>query len=408
MNLIKCKFLLVSVVIPISHRVSLATIGVCVFSAVYFGSRTFYFMEAFMKSRFLTFVLTLASMVFCVIGLSACGAPDIDDYTPQAPAVCSHEYISQVINPTCVLQGYTTHTCSKCSKSYTDNYKNPIGHSYVERNQNYQCSTCEKYEDSGFTFQLITVSMAQYNEAYKNRVNTYEITAVSSTALEDGILNIPRKHLGYSVSGLYKGCLYNVRDKIKQLNIDSNISYIGSSLFTYEGQYVLTNTTFTLEKIVFSNSCKNICVSHSAFSFCKKVTDISFPNKCFGSFNHDDNIGNHFLFEDTAYYKSNASIIDGVYYLKDMALSSDSSKLSANVIIKEGTYLIANQIFAENTNIKSVTIPTSVSYIGKKAFYKNLSLASLIYNGTQSQFEEIKIESNAFDLCGNITHTYEK
>ncbi len=361
-----------------------------------------------MKSRFLTFVLSLASIVFCMIGLSACGTPDIDNYNPQTPAVCSCEYNSHVVNPTCVLQGYTTHTCSKCSNSYTDNYTNPTGHSYVEKNQNYQCSICEKYEDSGFTFQLITFSMAQYNEAYRNRVNTYEITAVSSSALDNGILNIPRKHLGYSVSGLYKGCLYNVRDKIKQLNIDSNISYIGSSLFTYDGQYNLTNTTFTLEKIVFKNTCKNICISHSAFSFCKNVTDISFPNKCFGSFNHDDNIGNHFLFEDTAYYKSNVSQENGVYYLQDLALSSDKSILPANVVIKEGTYLIANQIFSENTNIKSVIIPTTVSYIGKKAFYKNLSLSSITYKGTQSQFEEIRIESNAFDLCGKITYIYEK
>ncbi len=82
-----------------------------------------------MKSRFLTFVLSLASIVFCMIGLSACGTPDIDNYNPQTPAVCSHEYNSHVVNPTCVLQGYTTHTCSKCSKSYTDNYTNPTGHS---------------------------------------------------------------------------------------------------------------------------------------------------------------------------------------------------------------------------------------------------------------------------------------
>ena len=35
----------VIVVTPFSRKVSLATIGVCVFSAVYFGSRTFYFGE---------------------------------------------------------------------------------------------------------------------------------------------------------------------------------------------------------------------------------------------------------------------------------------------------------------------------------------------------------------------------
>ena len=44
MNLIKMQILYgVIVVIHVSCKVSLATIGVCVFCAVYFGSRTFYF-----------------------------------------------------------------------------------------------------------------------------------------------------------------------------------------------------------------------------------------------------------------------------------------------------------------------------------------------------------------------------
>ena len=37
----------VIVVTPFSRKVSLATIGVCVFSAVYFGSRTFIFIIHF-------------------------------------------------------------------------------------------------------------------------------------------------------------------------------------------------------------------------------------------------------------------------------------------------------------------------------------------------------------------------
>ena len=41
----------VIVVTPFSRKVSLATIGVCVFSAVYFGSRTFCFLEVIAYGR---------------------------------------------------------------------------------------------------------------------------------------------------------------------------------------------------------------------------------------------------------------------------------------------------------------------------------------------------------------------
>ena len=41
---------------------------------------------------------------------------------------CSHQYLVSVIDPTCEKQGYTLHTCRKCSYSYKDNYVAALGH----------------------------------------------------------------------------------------------------------------------------------------------------------------------------------------------------------------------------------------------------------------------------------------
>ena len=41
-----------------------------------------------------------------------------------------HNYIDEEILPTCTTQGYTTHTCSLCGRSYQDNYLNALGHDY--------------------------------------------------------------------------------------------------------------------------------------------------------------------------------------------------------------------------------------------------------------------------------------
>ena len=45
-------------------------------------------------------------------------------------AATGHSYTTKVTAPTCTAQGYTTHTCSKCSNSYKDTYTNALGHNY--------------------------------------------------------------------------------------------------------------------------------------------------------------------------------------------------------------------------------------------------------------------------------------
>nr|MCR4879650.1 hypothetical protein [Bacilli bacterium] len=44
----------------------------------------------------------------------------------------SHNYEATVIAPTCTEQGYTTHTCSECGHSYTDNYVDATDHDFGE------------------------------------------------------------------------------------------------------------------------------------------------------------------------------------------------------------------------------------------------------------------------------------
>ena len=46
-------------------------------------------------------------------------------------AALGHSYTAKVTAPTCTAQGYTTHTCSRCSDSYKATYTNATGHSYT-------------------------------------------------------------------------------------------------------------------------------------------------------------------------------------------------------------------------------------------------------------------------------------
>ncbi len=56
---------------------------------------------------------------------STCGAIET-----QTIAKTAHNYTSTIVAPTCSAQGYTLHTCSKCSTSYKDAYTNAKGHGY--------------------------------------------------------------------------------------------------------------------------------------------------------------------------------------------------------------------------------------------------------------------------------------
>ncbi len=73
---------------------------------------------------------------------ATCTATGVDKYTWKTTtygsfsfnatiAALGHSYTTKVTAPTCTAQGYTTHTCSRCSDSYKDTYTNATGHSYT-------------------------------------------------------------------------------------------------------------------------------------------------------------------------------------------------------------------------------------------------------------------------------------
>ena len=50
-------------------------------------------------------------------------------YEEETIAKLGHIYFVTVTPPTCIEQGYTTHTCSRCDDSYVDTYTDPLNHS---------------------------------------------------------------------------------------------------------------------------------------------------------------------------------------------------------------------------------------------------------------------------------------
>lgn len=342
-----------------------------------------------MKGRLLFLIILI---LFCAT-LTSC--------TKKADDVHLHDYTVTTIEATCTTNGYVLYKCS-CGDSYREE-TSALGHNYIEQDQNYQCSRCNRCEDEGFTFELIKYNL--YNDTLDELVDTYFVKNVYSEASENGIISIPKKHLGCAVTGIYKGALYYVRNTTVELLIPSTIKYIGSNLFTYEGQGTPLYETIALESVIFENSCSNLNISHSAFQYCKKISNISMPSSCVSMFNYDDGVSNHFLFEDTPYYKTHRIEDNGLYYLFGMLLETDKEKIGSKVSIKLGTTAIANCSFSRNTNIKVVEIPPSVRYIGQLAFRDCYSLSTVTFKGTEDCFDLV-YEENTFLNCDNLSFQF--
>lgn len=50
-------------------------------------------------------------------------------YNEAIPAL-GHDYGEEVVEPTCVDKGYTTHICSRCGTGYNDTFVDALGHAY--------------------------------------------------------------------------------------------------------------------------------------------------------------------------------------------------------------------------------------------------------------------------------------
>ncbi len=97
----------------------------------------------------------------------------------ETVAATGHSYNAVVTDPTCTEKGYTTHTCSKCSDSYVDNYVNALDHTYdegvvttkptctTEGVKTYTCTVCggTKTEAVGATGHTVGETVIENNKA---------------------------------------------------------------------------------------------------------------------------------------------------------------------------------------------------------------------------------------------------
>lgn len=216
---------------------------------------------------------------------------------------------------------------------------------------------------------------------------------------------IPSEINGIKVKKLgdYMFCNYN---SLESVGIPDGITEIGNGVFC--GCWEIAN-------IVIPDNVKSI--GKEAFSECKKLTSVVIPDgvasigdRAFTECSDLENIKmskniqyvGDFAFEGTKWLNNQN---DGVVYIgKTLYCYKGEMPSNTTITVKEGTTNISGLCFEGCTNLASITIPKSVTYIGMGAFFMCDNLKTINYKGSKEDWNNITIEIQAPDGSG-ITAT---
>ena len=174
----------------------------------------------------------------------------------------------------------------------------------------------------------------------------YDCTNLASVTIPDGVTSI----------GWYT--FYQCKN-LTSITLPSKLTSIGKYAFESAG----------LTSIIIPEGVTTI--GESAFLQCKSLTSINIP--------------------------------DGVTAIADRTFAVCYSLTS--IAIPDGVTTIGNHAFYMCSRMRSVTLPSSVAQIEFQAFYNCTDLATVIYCGTQQQWEDISIDSQNSYLT-NATRQY--
>ena len=304
---------------------------------------------------------------------SGCGASE-----SKYSEALGHDYTSIVTKPTCETAGYTTWVCRRCSDSYVNNQRPPLGHSYSDTysydntHHWYEATCSHKDEVSGYEQHQLVDGYCQKCAYYEENIVEeleYELSSDGTYYSVVGIGNITDANI--IIPETYSGL------PVKSIGIDA---------------FFKCNT---LESIIIPNGITNI--GQYAFYGCGSLTSVEIPASVesigVGAFMECSSLESIVVDSNNNYYDSR----DNCNALIETATNTLITG-SNNTIIPNTIKSISAYAFCGCSSLNNIEIPRSVTYIGDWAFAKCASLEEIEIPDSVKE-----VGSRAFENCVSLS-----
>ena len=335
-----------------------------------------------------------------------------------------HNYLENIIAPTCTSVGYTEHICARCADSYCDNETEKTEHAFeaygdvdkycaLSTYQHYKCSHCE-LEKQEFIKGVSGVSTC-HNELEVGTVCSYCGHSVYSKSgdvvfMDLGNGDLSAEFYGTTVAGVNSDLIENVIDIFFADSVISIEEFAFDGYIALESVVIPNSVTsiadaaffecISLKSIVISEATTNI--GAGAFAGCSELITISVVqgNPIFHS------SGNCLI------RTANNELVIGC---KNSTIPTDGSVTSigsyafgfclglTSITIPNGIDIIGESAFEDSASMELITIANSVTTIKNSAFDSCESLKTINYEGTKDQWNAIVKENNWDRGTGNYT-----
>ena len=244
---------------------------------------------------------------------------------------------------------------------------------------------------------LTSMVVASGNSTYDSRDNCNAIIETATNTLFAGCQNTTIPNSVTSVGDVaFAGCT-----SLTSVTIPNSVTSIGE--WAFEECTSLTSVTIpngvtsigwgafsgctSLTSVTIPNSVTSIGVD--AFGGCTSLTSVTIPNSV-------TSIG-YKAFKGTALYNDPSNWENGALYIDNCLIKVDED-FAGHFRIKENTRVIADYAFSWCYSLTSVTIPNSVTSIGKEVFWDCTSLTSVTIPNSVTSIGE-----GAFEDCTSLT-----
>ena len=282
--------------------------------------------------------------------------------------ITDHEYTSVVTEPTCESNGYTTHTCTICGHSYTDNEVDALGHSYVDG----VCTTCGAADPN-----YIEPSPASYFST-----SGYKITGLTAEGEAATDIVVPKQIDGITITYMNPSVFKNCTN-LKSVVIPDSITSINESMFW---------GCTSLESVTLPNTITTIF--NNAFRECTALESINIPDSVTSI--------KQYVFKDCTSLSS-ITIPDSVTSIGINSFENCTGL--KEVVLPSNITSISDKLFNECISLEVITIPSTVTTIYSSSFYNCNALKTINYTGTEEQWNDIYIKYGN-DSLTNATKVY--